>query len=67
MVNEGSGSIRHEIEHIHKNGDIIINRLLPDKDIVMTADMAEWHIIIELSNDFKPEQLNIILHDKIIS
>ncbi|MCL2816671.1 MAG: hypothetical protein FWD23_18890 [Oscillospiraceae bacterium] len=71
LVNEGSGSVRHEVERVDKN-DIIINRLLPGNDIQMTDDMAEWHIIIELSRDYivpklKTEPFNVIFQDKITS
>jgi len=63
LINEGSGSIGHEVERIDENGNIIINRLLPNGD--GTDDMAEWHIIIELENDFNPEQFNVVLQDKV--
>jgi hypothetical protein len=71
LVNESSCSIRHEVERVDKN-DIIINRLVPENDIQMTDDMAEWHIIIELSRDYiepelKLEPFNIIFQDKAIS
>ena len=60
LLEEGSGSIRHKVERIDDNGDIIIDRLLPE---LRTADIAKWHIIIELKNNFKPEQFKIILEN----
>ena len=61
LLEEGSGSIRHKVEKIDQNGDIIINRLIPE---VGTDDMAEWNIIIELNNSFKLEQFRVVLVDK---
>ena len=59
-LTEGSGSIRHEVERIDDNGDIVINRLLPE---VGTDDIASWSIIIELNNNLKIEQFQTILVD----
>ena len=67
MINEGSGSIGHEVTRIDNNGDIIINRLLPGKDVALTDDEAEWHIVIEFSNSFKPGHFNAVLQDKTVS
>ena len=64
LLEEGSGSIRHKVERIDKNGDIIITRLLPE---VGTADMAEWNIIIELDSDFKLDQYGLVLVDKYLT
>jgi hypothetical protein len=54
---ENSGSIRHSVERVENNGDIIINRRSP---IGQTMDMASWMIIIELEKGFKPEHFNAI-------
>jgi hypothetical protein len=56
-LTESSGSIRHKVE-IDSNGDIVINRLLPD---IGTTDMAAWSLIMELNNSFKVEQYQIKL------
>ncbi|MCL2444459.1 MAG: hypothetical protein FWD13_13490 [Treponema sp.] len=58
LLEENSGSNRHEVEKVETNGDIIINRLIPE---IGTADMATWNIIIELNNNFKPEHFQVIL------
>jgi len=58
---EPSGSIRHKVEKIAKNGDIVINRLLPR--IYFTDDMGDWSIIIELNNNFKVEQFQTVFVD----
>jgi len=58
---EPSGSIRHRVERIDKNGDIVINRLVPR--IYITDDMGDWGIIIELNNNFKVEQFQIVFVD----
>ncbi|MDR2577312.1 MAG: hypothetical protein LBC70_00675 [Chitinispirillales bacterium] len=57
-LTEGSGSIRHEVEKICKNGEIVINRLIPE---IGTADMASWSIIIERNNCFQVEQFHVTL------
>jgi len=49
LLEEGSGSIRHRVDDVGENGDIVISRLLPE---IGTADMAQWHIIIELDANF---------------
>ena len=58
LLEEVSGSIRHEVKSVDENGDIIIRRMEPE---IGTADMALWHIIIELDNRFQPEQFNVNL------
>lgn len=52
VLEEGSGSIRHEVRSVQQTADkkisISIDRKVPE---VGTDDMAEWHIILELSRD----------------
>ena len=52
LLEEGSGSIRHEVRSVEQTEDkkisISIDRKVPE---VGTDDMAEWHIILELSRD----------------
>jgi hypothetical protein len=60
LLEENSGSIRHKLEGIYNTGDIIISRLLPK---IGTDDMAEWHIIIELKNNFVPEKFKVVLNN----
>ena len=52
LLEEGSGSISHEVRSVEQTEDqkisISIDRNVPE---VGTADMAEWHIILELSRD----------------
>jgi hypothetical protein len=50
---EGSGSIRHKVESIDENGDIVISRSSPE---ILTMDIGKWNIIIELSNEVKVEK-----------
>jgi hypothetical protein len=57
---EPSGSIGHKVEKIDKNGDIVIQRLLPEMG---TSDMAAWSIVIELNNNVKAEQYQAVLVD----
>jgi len=63
LLEEGSGSIRHRVERIEENGGIVISRLSPE---IGTSDMAEWHIIIELDNSFKPEQFSAVFIDTLL-
>jgi hypothetical protein len=51
LLEEGSGSIRHQITDIKRNEgflEIYINKLVPNYG---TDDMAQWHIIVELKKD----------------
>ena len=52
LLEEGSGSIGHEVRSVEQTEyqkiSISIDRNVPE---VGTADMAEWHIILELSRD----------------
>ena len=52
LLEEGSGSISHEVRSVQQTTDkkisISIDRKVPE---VGTSDMAEWHIILELSRD----------------
>ncbi|MBR4295328.1 MAG: hypothetical protein IKT56_00630 [Clostridia bacterium] len=45
ILEEGSGSIRHELMGVTKDNIILIKRITPE---AYTCDMAEWHIIIEM-------------------
>ena len=62
LLEETSGSIRHEVEAIAENGDIVIRRLVPSG--AATDDMAQWHVIIELENNFDPDQFNVLFVDE---
>lgn len=52
VLEEGSGSIRHKVSSVKQAGDkqisINIERKVPE---VGTDDMAQWHIIVELSRE----------------
>jgi len=51
LLEEGSGSIRHEVEKVTVEAGktvVEIKTIVPE---VCTADMAEWHILIELEAD----------------
>ena len=49
VLEEGSGSIRHEVKSVIKNPDgsfaVDIKRDVPE---IGTDDMAEWHIFLEI-------------------
>jgi len=57
---ENSGSNRHEVKSVSENGEIVINRLLPQ---IGTSDMAAWNIIIELNNEFNTRQFQTVIVD----
>jgi len=68
ILEEGSGSVRHEVEGIDAPssdgtpGTIRIRRDAPE---VQTADMAEWHIIIETAKEhpiLTADSIHIQLH-----
>ena len=52
LLEEGSGSVRHEVRGVEWTKDkklsISIDRKVP---IIGTSDMAQWHIILELSRN----------------
>lgn len=62
LLEEGSGSIRHEVCGVEQTADkkisLTINRKVPE---VGTDDMAEWHIILELSKEVIVETSNDVL------
>ncbi len=62
LLEEGSGSVRHEVQSIEQTADrkisVSIHRNVPE---IGTADMAQWHILIELSRDVIVETSNDIL------
>ena len=53
LLEEGSGSVRHEVRSVGQTSDkkisVSIDSILPDG--AGTSDMAEWHIILELSRN----------------
>ena len=50
-VDEGSGSVRHEVALVTK-GKIVINRKSPE---IGTCDMASWRIFIEVDKGFSED------------
>ena len=64
LLEEGSGSNRHEVTAVMKQEDgmeIAIDRILPE---IGTADMAEWHIFIEvIKSDYAAGAIKITFND----
>jgi hypothetical protein len=58
LLEESSGGIRHKVETIEENGNIVISRLLPEMG---TSDMAEWNILIELDRTIELEEFTICI------
>lgn len=48
VVEEGSGSVRHRVESVKLQNNILSIRLLRQTPEVFTCDMAQWHILIEV-------------------
>ena len=63
LLEEGSGSVRHEVRSVgqtsSKKISVSIDSILPDG--TGTSDMAQWHIIVELSRDVLVETPNDVL------
>jgi len=60
-VFETSGSIRHEVESVSVDGEIVIGRYLPTG--TPTADLGEYLVIVELNNTFLPEEFSVIVNN----
>jgi len=60
LLQENSGSVRHEVIEVDASGNIVIKRLLPE---IGTTDMAAWYIIIGLNNNFRSNQFQTIFID----
>ncbi len=54
VLEEGSGSIRHSVEGV-ENGSVTIRSITPE---VCTDDMAEWHIMLEVTKGGKLSKIN---------
>lgn len=50
LIEEGSGSVRHEVTKVVQNSDTVDITVRRDVPRVGTADMAQWHIFVELDN-----------------
>ena len=61
VLQENSGSIRHQVKNVAKNGEIMIDRLMP---AFGDCDMAEWHLIVELNSSFHPKQFTAMFTDE---
>lgn len=53
LLEEGSGSVRHTVTGISSDPEPVVEivRLIPE---IGTADMAEWHVLIETDRVFDP-------------
>ena len=62
VVQEGSGSIQHCVRAVTADADgklaVDIHRLIPE---VGTADMAQWHILVEVPKECVPKTAENIL------
>ena len=62
LLEEGSGSVRHKVcrveQTLDKKVNIFIDRKVPE---VGTSDMAQWHIMLELSREAMVETAGDVL------
>lgn len=62
LLEEGSGSVRHEVDTVKQIGEkkisVSIHRDVPE---IGTADMAQWHIFLELNRDVEIETPNDVM------
>lgn len=68
LLQESSGSVRHEVKDVQFLGEtealeIEINALLPE---VGTCDMAQWHILVEVSSQLDTEHGKIQIDSEMI-
>lgn len=61
LLEEGSGSVRHEVKGLERDpadGSIlvVVDRFVPEW---CTADMAEWHIILELPKNLAESEFKV--------
>ena len=56
---DGSVCINHRVERVRANGYIRIAYIIPPRGYPLLAAGAQWLIIIELSNDYIPEEFNV--------
>jgi len=57
---ERSDAVRHSVESIDRNGNIVISRFLAEMG---TDDMGYWGMIIELNNNLKVKQFQPVFVD----
>lgn len=62
VLEEGSGSIRHEVNGIRPYHDntwqLTVRRITPEE---CTDDMAQWHLMLEIEKDLIGEEEEIVL------
>ena len=63
LFEEGGGSIRHRVERVAENGEILIRRLVPP---ITTLDIAVWSIIIEVNSGIKPARFQVDMIDEAV-
>ena len=70
LMEDGTGCVKHLVERVIKNGNdihVMSSTHYYGKDYVSTSDMAEWHILIEVSRadtgEIAPE--NIKVHNRV--
>lgn len=60
ILEEGSGSISHEVKSVRNINDEIKIEIKRDVPDIGTTDMARWHILIEMNkNDYNGEKIKV--------
>lgn len=65
LLEEGSGSVRHRVTGVERNADqkLAISVISELPGGVGTSDMAEWHVILELSREIAvPTPKDVLLY-----
>ena len=67
VLEEGSGSVRHNVESILPENNLLsvtITRVLPE---IGTADMAAWHIMLVLDKEYIGSNISVVLNTERLS
>ena len=64
ILGESSGSVRHRVESaVPESGSlsVSITRIIPE---IGTADMAQWHIVLELDKALSDLDVDVVIKDE---
>jgi hypothetical protein len=65
ILEEPSGSNRHKVTDLDQEAAALTIRIERQVPQVGTADMAEWHLILELKiSDFHNQAIKVLLSDR---
>ena len=64
ILEEGSGSVRHRVESVLPEDGLLsvsITRVVPE---ISTADMAQWHVVLELDKALSDTDVAVVVSDE---